>query len=426
MLSNLKKLFYFPLAYYFRFFASIRLRLWNPKVIVITGSSGKTTLLNLIESQIGTSAKYSHHANSSYGIPFNILALERKTFSFWEWPTLFILAPIKTLEPFPKEKIYIVEADCDRPGEGKFLATLLKPDISLWTNSTKTHSMNFDILIKNGKFEKIEDAIAYEYGYFIEYASNLIITNGDSETIKNELSRTTVHNELIKISDLKNYTPTLDYTEFKTKYRSFKFNFLLPRDFYYLLIMCLKLIEYLGIPEDLTFKKFKLPPGRNGVFKGIKNTNIVDSTYNANLDSMSVILEMFNYLKSDNKWIVLGDMLEQGKSEQEEHEKLADIISKMNLKKIILMGPRVSKFTYPKLITNNGKLLADGKIMKFLNPDQVLNYLKENLKGGELILFKGARFLEGVIENLLLDKSDAKNLCRREKVWQERRKKFGL
>jgi hypothetical protein len=63
---------------------------------------------------------------------------------------------------------------------------------------------------------------------------------------------------------------------------------------------------------------------------------------------------------------------------------------------------------------------------KFLGPKEVLDYLKENIKGGEVILFKGARFLEGVIENLLLDKSNAAKLDRREKIWQIRRKKWGL
>ncbi|MBI2031797.1 MAG: hypothetical protein HYT08_04260 [Candidatus Levybacteria bacterium] len=423
MFSEFKKTLYFPFAYYFRFFAKIRLSFWQPKTIVITGSSGKTTLLNLVESQVGEKARYSHHANSSYGIPFNILGLTRRTLSLWEWPVLFALAPLKTLGSFPKKKIYVVEADCDRPGEGKFLATLLKPEITLWTNSTKTHSMNFDILIKNGKFKSVEDAIGYEYGYFLEYTSNLVIVNSDSETIRNELSRTAVKKELVKISELTSYSATLEKTEFKTKNHFFKFNFLLPKDFFYSLVMCSKLLTILKIPKDRTFKKFKLPPGRNSVFRGIKNTTIIDSSYNANLDSMTVILEMFDNLDSNNKWVVLGDMLEQGQSEQEEHEKLADIILKMKLKKIILMGPRVSEFTFPKLKNQTDKKI---EIEKFSGPKEALDYIKKNINGEELILFKGARFLEGVVENLLLHKSDSINLCRREKVWQERRKKFGL
>ena len=112
-------------------------------------------------------------------------------------------------------------------------------------------------------------------------------------------------------------------------------------------------------------------------------------------------------------------MLEQGKSEESEHEKLADLISKIKIEKIILMGPRVLKHTLPK-ITNHKKVVG------FENPDEVLKYLKENIKGGETILFKGARYLEGVIENLLADKNDASKLARREKNLAGEKEKFGL
>ena len=59
-------------------------------------------------------------------------------------------------------------------------------------------------------------------------------------------------------------------------------------------------------------------------------------------------------------------------------------------------------------------------------PKEALSYIKGNLKGGETVLFKGARFLEGIIEYLLADRKNSKLLPRREKVWEARRRKFGL
>ncbi len=144
MINKFKKFLYFPVAYYFRFFAKIRLLRWKPRVIVITGSSGKTTLLHFIESQLGTNAKYSHRANSAYGIPFDILGLKRKNLIPYEWIYIFTTAPFMAFKKPPNKKFYTVEADCDRPGEGKFLAKLLKPEITLWTNSSLMNSANFD------------------------------------------------------------------------------------------------------------------------------------------------------------------------------------------------------------------------------------------------------------------------------------------
>ena len=55
---RLKKKFYFLAANYFRFFANISLKRWKPRVIAITGSVGKTTMLNLVESTLKTKAHY--------------------------------------------------------------------------------------------------------------------------------------------------------------------------------------------------------------------------------------------------------------------------------------------------------------------------------------------------------------------------------
>ena len=423
MTNRLKNFFYFPFAYYFRFFAKIRLSRWNPYIIVVTGSSGKTTLLNLIESQIGGRAKYTHHGNSSYGIPFNILGLKRENLMFYEWIYLFIAAPFSIFKKNPQEHIYIVEADCDRPNEGKFLATLLKPEVTLWINSTRTHSMNFDPLVKNREFKTVQEAIAFEFGNFLEYSKKLCIVNRDSNLIEKQLGRTKSHIEKVSIKDLGDYEVLKDKTIFKIGQEAYEFNYLLPREFFYAIAMSNVLFKKLNIKADSTFKNFSLPPGRNSIFKGVKDTTIIDSSYNANLDSMTVILHMFDKIQSEDKWLILGDMLEQGKSEKEEHEKLAEIISKMKVERVIFMGPRTSKYTYPRL----KKLVGDRVVIeKFISPKEVLDYLKLNLKGNELLLFKGARFLEGVVENLLLDKSNSKYLCRREKIWQKRRHDWGL
>lgn len=423
MLQKIKKILYFPVANYFKFFAKIQLKIWGPRIFVITGSSGKTTLLHLIESQIRDGARFSHKANSSYGIPFDILGLERAELTPDEWIYLFLLAPFRAFKKPFQEKLYFVEADCDRPGEGKFLADLLKPEVCMWLNVSRTHSMNFERQIKSGLFKSVEDAIAFEFGYFAQYTKKLLIINGDSKPVTDQLKRVTC--PVIKVSkkDLKDYTILDSITRFKINEQEFKFPYLLSEDTFYGIYMCLGLINYLSIEPDSTFVEFKMPPGRNSLFKGIKNTLILDSSYNANLSSMSSVLNLFKVVPASKKWVVLSDMTEQGKYEKVEHQKLAEEILSCNLDRIILMGPRMINYTYPIL---KSKLKSNVILEKFLTPKEVLDYLKQNLEEGSLILFKGARFLEGVIEHLLEDKNDIKKLCRREKVWQQRREKWGL
>lgn len=418
MIQIIKKKLYFVVAWYFRFFAEIKLRRWKPRIIVITGSSGKTTLLHLVEAQLGSIAKYSHHANSSIGIPFDILELHRKSFTVEEWPYLILSAPFKAFSNVPKEKIYVVESDCDRPYEGKFLSSLLNPEITLWTNVSRTHSVNFG----NTKFESIDEAIAYEFGYFAENTSSIVITNSNYPFLKEQLKRVKCTIRDVGNNELAKYEIRLGETYYKINQGNYYFKYLLPKEMAMSILMCRELVNYLNLQFDKSFSKLYLPAGRSNFFKGIKNTTLIDSTYNTNFDSMRAMINMFANIKANNKWLVLGDMIEQGEVEKEEHLKLARIILENGFKKVVLMGSRVSEYTYKELVRLDRTIL----LQHFLGPKEVLDYLRDNIKGGEIILFKGARFLEGVIENLLENKSDAQYLARREKVWDIRRKKWGL
>jgi len=423
MLGKLKNIFFFPVANYFKFFAQIRLKRWNPQIIVVTGSSGKTTILHLIESQLQEKAKYSYHANSAMGIPFDILGLSRKTLLPAEWILLFILAPFKTFQKTFSEKIYIVEADADRPNEGKFLARLLHPDVTIWLNIGRTHSQNFEKLVSG--LVTIDAAIAYEFGYFLENTKSLAIINSDSELIVNQLQKTKVKVEKINISDLDNYKLDKDCTEFTINGKNYKFKNLLPEEVFYSLQATFLLLDYLQAKPDKLFSKFQLPPGRSSILKGIKDTTIIDSSYNANLGSMTTLINLFKAYPAKKKWLVLGDMLEQGRFEQEEHEKLAAAILSLDPDRVILLGKLVSTYTYPKLksvFANTDKLQAFNKL------EDVLDYLLHNIKGGEAILFKASQsvMLDAVIEHLLQNKSDGDKLCRREKYWVIRRKQEGL
>lgn len=408
MIHKLKKLLYFPVAHYFRFFAKIQLLIWKPRIIVITGSSGKTTLLHFLESQVQDQGEYSHQANSSFGIPFDILGLKRKTLTPDEWLSLFLLAPFKAFRKKHHKNIYIVEADCDRAGEGKFLATLLKPEVTVWLSSTRTHSVNFP--------KPVEESVALEFGNFLEYTTKLVIVNGDSQVIKNQLNRTKVDTETINQNkNLDAYKLGANYSEFKINDKVYKFDFLLPKQGFYQIMAMLKVLDYLHIPLDNSFSKFQLPPGRSSLFKGIKKTTIIDSSYNADLESMRVMLNMFDQFPAKQKWVVLGDLIEQGKLEKQEHEGLVPILLSMKLAKIILVGPRLARYVHPKI-----------ESVSFNEPKDALNFIRQNLNGGEALFFKGARFLEGIIEHLLQNPKDIDKLCRREKVWQDRRKKWGL
>lgn len=424
MLRKIKNKLYFVVAHYFRCFAYIQLAKWKPRIVVVTGSNGKTTTLHLLESQLQAKARYSHHANSSFGIPFDILGLQRKTFSPLEWLGLFALAPFKAWKkPYP-ENIYIVEADCDRPGEGAFLSSLLKPEVVVWLNSSRTHSQYFDRVVEQGKFPHVDEAIAFEFGYFVAKAKKLVILNADNPQIEQQESRTSAKVFEIKEPDqLEQYVLKESGTEFVIQKNVYRFSFFLPKETFYSIVAARKLLEYFGLEKEHNFSTLVLPPGRSSILQGIKNTTIIDSSYNANVDSVAVILSMVKKLPANKKWAILGDLTEQGNQEQVEHEKLADLVAGVGFQRVILVGPRLAHYTLPKLRSLVGK---ETVVESFIQPKEALDYLLASLEGNETLVFKGARFLEGIIEHLLANAQDVNKLCRREVVWQTRRKQWGL
>ena len=94
--SKFKKRFYFTAAKYFRHFANRSLKRWKPRIIAITGSAGKTTLLNLVEVELGKKAHFSHDANSAFGIAFDILGMKGIKGTKLHWIRLFIEAPFRS------------------------------------------------------------------------------------------------------------------------------------------------------------------------------------------------------------------------------------------------------------------------------------------------------------------------------------------
>lgn len=422
MLHTVKRRLYFVLAHYFAFWAKFVLRRWKPRIVVITGSTGKTTVLHLVEAQIGDQAVYSHHANSAIGLPFHILGLPSNVASKGMWVSQVLKAPFAAFRTPPSKKLYIVEADCDRPNEGKFLSKLLKPEVTLWVTVFRTHSMNFDYLVPD-TFATHEEAIAYEFGYFAANTQKLVIVNGDQQVMVDQLNRVPEDVTVLAAAskDVQAYTSKDTETVYTIDGKQIRLSGLHPKVLGNSLQMVNGLLEYLDLPLDPTYKKFVLPPGRSSVFEGKNKITLVDSTYNTGLGAMTAILDLFASYANPHKWLVLGDILEQGSLEKAEHERLAEKVVKLKVDHVVLLGPRTHKYTYPIL---QKELTIP--VVSFDRPDEVLEYLNKNLKGGEALLFKGGRFLEGVIEQLLLNPADAKNLVRRTAAWVKRRQKWGL
>ena len=420
LVMRLKKRFYFVAAGYFRFFANFALRRWKPRVIAITGSAGKTTMLHLVEFELGDRAHYSHDANSAFGIAFDLLGMDGVRGSKLRWLKLIFQAPLRALHYRRSGEFYIVEIDGERPRETEFLAGWLKPEVTLWVSLGLSHAVQFEQEVKEGKFPNLEEAIAHEFATLPQNTTGRVYIDADNELMRH--STEGIKAEVIAVSRdaLKRYNVYPMRTDFVFETASFHFAQPQPRDIAVQLLMLEDLVGYLKIPLKTDFSTMPVPPGRSSYFAGKNGLKIIDSSYNAHIISMASMLEMVGSLHAGHKWLVIGDIVDQGSLEQEEHRKLADLIADANPEMVILVGRRTKEYTAPRL----RELGVETRTT--LDPHKALKFIEENTSGDETLIFKGSQYLEWIIEQLLENPEDAAKLPRREPAAVKRRAKWGL
>lgn len=415
-----KKRFYFVAARYFRFFAGFAFRRWRPRVIAVTGSAGKTTMLHMIEFELGDRAHYSHDANSAFGIAFDLLGMDGVRGSKLRWLQLFFLAPIRALYYRRQGEFYVVEIDGERPHETEFLATWLKPEVTLWVSFGLSHAVQFEHDVAEGKYPNLEQAIAHEFATLPANTTKRVYIDASSEPMRQATKGIEAKVIAVDKKQLKRYSVYPTRTDFTFANASFHFSQPQPRDLTVQLLMLEDLVAYLGLPLRTDFHDMPVPPGRSSYFRGKKGLNIIDSSYNAHLISAQSILEMTRSLHAGHKWLIIGDIVDQGKIEGEEHRKLADFIADAEPEMVILVGRRTKTYTAPRL----KELGITARTT--LDPHKALKYIEDHTNGDETLIFKGSQYLEWIIEKLLADPADAVKLPRREPSAVKRRQKWGL
>ena len=438
----MKRVFAPFILWYLKFFAKLQLIKIKPLIIGVGGSSGKSSVSLLISQILSQkfSVLQSKEKNSETGIPLNILDINIDDYSWFSWIKVVLLTPWRLLTNFKKYDIYVVEMGIDSPFPPKnmsYLLGIVKPQIGILTSIDLEHSQYFEFLAKSEKDtdrkKEIIAATAKEEGLLLKSLgeSDRGIINLDDPNISNLLP---LKSKTITVSS-KRKDADFYISKINTELDSFEVDFIFLNENYKIKIMQ-PLPEYfahsfilsiaacfscgINIKDCITnlINNFSIPAGRFSVFKGIKNSVILDSSYNSSLKSAKGAIEVVSRIARTRKVGILGDMRELGGLSGIQHEELARIILK-NLDYAILIGPEMKKFVAPILSEGNFNYEA------FDTFSGIKLTLPERIKKGDTILVKGSQntlFLERAVEILLEKKIDAGKLCRRGEFWDKKRK----
>ncbi len=343
---------------------------FNIPVIAITGTNGKTTTKELINSVIRKEYRVVStygNLNNHIGVPLSLLKIKDNT------------------------EIVIIEMGANHLGEITKLCELALPTHGMITNIGTAHLEGF------GNIETIVKTKTELYEY-LDKNGGTIFFNRENEILAGRLSE--ISCEKISYGGIsgnysgiiKNSVPALelkvliDNNSFALKTNMFgAYNF-------ENVLAAISIGSYFNVETKTiieTIEGFKPYDNRSQIVKTVVNTLICDA-YNANPTSMKMAIDNFLLMNSVKKVLILGDMFELGENSEKEHMKLVKYVKDKSFSRIILIG---------KFFSAVNQTL---QIPAFIDVDSFVKWLDKNPIKSSYILIKGSRGmkLEKVIEYL--------------------------
>lgn len=381
---------------------------FNIPVIGITGSVGKTTTKEMVSCALETKYKVLKtigNMNSQVGLPLMMFHMNKE------------------------HEMAVIEMGMSEPGEMERLTKISKPEVAIITNIGVSHIAQLKTK-ENIRKEKCniinafnKDSILYLNGDDILlkelHHENMIVNNKensqsygiiDLENITREklyLGKTVAYGldddceyraKNIRTSNGKTYfTLCIESKVYNIEETESVDNHIeeeivlsvLGIHNVYNALVALAIANHYGIPSSIAKKGLETysPISMRGQIKEVDGITFIDDSYNASPDSMKsgigVLLSLDNVKR---RIAVLADVKELGEVSHDLHYEVGEFISSKDVDEVITIGEEA--FYIGKGIKDNNKAI---KVESFYYNDEVIRYLKTELKQGDGVLVKGSR-----------------------------------
>ncbi len=391
------------LKWQLRFLARWAIRKHQPGIVGITGTVGKTSTKEAVLTvlrQIRKARASSGNFNNEFGFPLAILGAYDKVGGAWFWIKVVVGSFFRLLFGGSYPELLVLEYAADKPGDIKYLLEIAKPQIGVVTAIG-------DIPV-HVEFYAGPDAVAKEKGRLVEAlpAIGFAILNFDDEAVYDMKDRTRAHCITYGFGEgahlrITNFENRMDEqrpagVSFKLEYGGNFVPVRLDGAFGKAQAYAAAAAAAIGLAFGMNLVKisealgyYHVPARRGKLVAGIKDTWLMDDTYNASPLSMHSALETLKDLKAKRKVAVLGDMLEIGKYAIEAHEQIGALAEKV-CDILVTIGPR-AKFIADAA---NKAGLAKKNIYSFDVVEDSLSTVQDVIKKGDLILIKASNSME--------------------------------
>ena len=349
-------------------------------IIAVTGSSGKTTVKELIARILSIrypTFKSFGNFNNQIGIPLSLLNLS------------------------PEHKVGVVELGMNRRGEIENLSRIVQPRVGVITNVYSSHlgmlgstleiakakaeiipflnreKDNFLILNKDNPwsdfFYKLATCKVLTFG--IEKEADFMACNIKDEGIKISFELVFFKKDRVNL--------TLNFPGLFNVY-----NVLAASGACFVFGLSLKEIKegvesFSPLPLRFQIKKYT-------------RCNILDDCYNANPDSVKIALSVLKKLKGGKKIAVIGDMLELGEYSSKMHESVGEFAASIKIDALFAYGE------FSPFVVEGAKKGGLEESFWFKDKQELLRKLSGYVKSKDWVLVKGSRKMkmEEIVEGL--------------------------
>ncbi|HYU64943.1 MAG TPA: UDP-N-acetylmuramoyl-tripeptide--D-alanyl-D-alanine ligase, partial [Candidatus Paceibacterota bacterium] len=385
--------------------ARVYLARYRPMIIAVTGNVGKTSTKEIIAAIV---SKQKHtrmsggNLNSEIGVPMTIIGdwseryyNEGSNWGFWLevifGGIVFLIIPQK----YPE--VLVLEYGADRPGDIDRLARQFKPHIGIVTavGELPVHVEYFASANQlAGEKSKLVQALG---------SDDFAVLNYDDQTVLDMKEKTkgkVVTFGMADGADVKasNVDILIDQ-DHKSEGISFKIQSngnTMPFKIYGSLgdglakataagvavgnILSINLVDMSEALSD-----YIAPPGRLHILKGIKDTIILDDTYNAAPAAMHLALETLRDVPALRRVAILGDMLELGVHSIPAHQGIGNLAA--NIVDLLVCVGEKAKF----IADSAGNQLNSNQILTFNTSQDVKYTIQKIIQEGDVILVKGSQ-----------------------------------
>jgi UDP-N-acetylmuramoyl-tripeptide--D-alanyl-D-alanine ligase len=336
-------------------------------VVGITGSNGKTTVKEMVAAILAVNDPVlftQGNLNNDIGVPLTLLGLNER------------------------HRFAVIEMGANHAGEISYTSTYAQADVVIITNAGAAHIEGFGSLegVAKAKGEIIEtlknDGVAVinhddvYFDYWKSVAGNRrvlsfglnAVADVTAKAIKTEIQ----NNAFVTAFELVTAQGAIEIS-LKLAGRHNVVNALAATAASLALDIGLRQIKQ-GL------ESVKPVTGRLQPLVGRLGNIVIDDTYNANSASLKAGLDVLATFRG-KPWLVLGAFGELGPESPKMHEEMGTLIKASGVERLLAVGA-----------DSKNTVQAFGKGATFFEKQQdLIDVLKQELKGGETILIKGSR-----------------------------------